>query len=237
MNIEITPKLRETLATTVTNSSSLLLNLLLIVQVVLSASIAWKLNRVEQILIESTNNSNQGSLPVFVGTVSEDDDPARGSPSASVVVVEFSDYECPFCKEAQSGIQDILAAYGDRIRFVFRDFPLEHIHPNAFLAAQAAQCAGEQDRYWEMHDALFQNQDALALENLKQYASELGLNRQLFDNCLESGKFAEEVRKDIQDGRSYGVNGTPTFFVNGTRVVGFEQLRQNIELELAKKGN
>jgi protein-disulfide isomerase len=114
---------------------------------------------------------------------------------------------------------------------VFRDFPLEAIHSNAFRAAEAANCAGEQGKYWEMHDLLFENQDQLDITNLKEYAARLRIDVSQFEGCLASGKYADEIRHDIEDGKKYYVEGTPTFFVNGHRLAGpsLDQLQQTID--------
>ncbi len=120
---------------------------------------------------------------------------------------------------------------------MYRDFPLEHIHPNAFQAAEAANCAGDQNAYWEMHDLLFTNQAQLGTDNLKNHAFQLGLDMNQFNDCLESHKYRDEINKDIQDGINYQVNATPTFFINGQRIVGgsLEQLKGTIDILLNNK--
>ena len=151
-----------------------------------------------------------------------DDDAVRGDKNAPVTMVEFSDYECPFCERhfTQTHPQ-IIKEYVDtgKVKIVFRDFPLP-FHPNAQKAAEAAECAGEQDKYWEMHDKLFQNQSALGIDKLKQYAKDLGLDASKFNQCLDSGAMASEVKKDAEDGSAVGINGTPGFIINGTLVSG-----------------
>lgn len=189
--------------------------------------------------------------------VSADDDSFLGPEDAKVVVVEFSDFECPFCAAA-TGDHEILisrfkesdpswepsvpylkelAAQG-KIKFVFRDYPLSG-HTNAQKAAEATECADEQGKFWEMHDTLFENQEAGAIDvtSIKQYAADLGLDTEAFNTCLDSGEMAAEVQSDLAAGSSYGVSGTPAFFVNGVLVSGaqpasvFEAI---IEQELAK---
>ncbi len=149
-----------------------------------------------------------------------DDDPSIGPVDAPVTIVEFSDFQCPYCASAASVVHQIIDAYGDQVRVVYRDFPLTSIHPHAQKAAEAAQCANDQGRFWEFHDIIFANQAAMAVDNLKQYAKDLGMDSDTFDECLDSGKYTDEVLKDIQDGVNAGVSSTPTFFVNTEMVVG-----------------
>jgi protein-disulfide isomerase len=171
--------------------------------------------------------------------VSEDDDAVLGDDDAPVTIVEFSDYECPFCgRHFQQTYPQLKADYIDtgKVRLVFRDFPLS-FHPSAQKAAEAAECAGDQNKYWEMHDKLFQNQQALGVTNLKQYAADLGLNTGTFNSCLDSGKYAQEIQADMADGSAAGVSGTPSFFINGRLVVGaqpYQVFQQAIEAELAE---
>lgn len=169
--------------------------------------------------------------------VSVDDDPVKGSENAPVTIVEFSDFECPFClrffAETLPLIEETYIRTG-RARLVYRDYPLGS-HQYAQKAAEAAECAGEQGKYWEYHDRLFENQGALGTASLKQYAQDLGLDEARFNECLDSSQMAAEVKKDHGDGQAYGVRGTPTFFINGIRVVGaqpYEVFQQVIEQEL-----
>ncbi len=175
---------------------------------------------------------------VRVPGVSADDDPARGPAGAAVTIVEFSDFQCPFCQRfSRETLPLILKNYGDRVRFVYRDFPLAQLHPGAQPAAEAAQCAFEQGRFWEYHDLLFQDPGALNAATFRAYARTLGLDAAAFDRCVEARRFAGEVQRDFAAGRSYGVNATPTFFVNGLMVVGaqpFDAFQQVIEQELAR---
>jgi protein-disulfide isomerase len=169
--------------------------------------------------------------------VSIDDDAVKGDKDAPVTIVEFSDYECPFCARFYSqAYQDIIKNYIDagKVKLVFRDFPLG-FHQNAQKAAEAAECAGEQDKYYDMHDKLFENGVTGGIASFKQYASQIGLNQGDFDNCLDSGEMANEVKKDMAQGQSYGVQGTPAFFVNGKLISGaqpFSVFQQAIEAEL-----
>jgi protein-disulfide isomerase len=143
-------------------------------------------------------------------------DPVRGDAAAPLVLVEYTDFQCPFCGRHFATTWPSLASdYVDtgKLRYVLRDFPLEAIHPQAFKAAEAARCAGDQGRYWEMHDVLFQNQKALGEPQLKQYAEGLGLDSAAFEACLEDGHHADAVRADLTEGQGAGINGTPSFFL------------------------
>lgn len=165
--------------------------------------------------------------------VSVDDDPSIGPSDASITIVEFSDFRCPFCARAKPTIAQILETYGDKIRFVYRDFPI--LGPESQKVAEASECADEQGKFWEYHDMLFANQQTLEDANLKQYAKDLGLDTTRFNDCLDSGKMTSEVESDIRDGRNYGVQGTPAFFINGILVSGaqpFSVFQQIIEEEL-----
>lgn len=169
--------------------------------------------------------------------VDVDDDPALGAKNAPVTIVEFSDFECPFCaRYFDTTHQQLLDEYGDQIRFVYRDFPLSSIHSRAQPSAEAAECADDQDAFWDYHDLLFTNQFALDNQSLISYANRLDLDVDTFTECLESGKHTDEVLADFEAGREYGVTGTPTFFINGVRVVGaqpFQVFKDIIEEELA----
>ncbi len=170
--------------------------------------------------------------------VSVDDDPARGPEDAPIVMIEFSDYECPFCKKWRMEVYDpLFENYGDVIRFVYRDFPIQSIHPEAVPAAVAANCAGEQGKYWEYHDLLFLGGREYGRETYLAYAEELELDMEAFEACLESEEQRQEVLDDFNDGVRLGVRGTPTFFINGLPVVGaqpFSVFQQIIEQELQR---
>ncbi len=169
--------------------------------------------------------AGQPTLPAVVD-VSVDDDPARGPEDAAVTIIEFSDFQCPYCgRFFQQTLPQLMAQYGDRVRFVYRDFPLDQIHPNARNAAIAAECADDQGKFWEYHDVLFSNQQALGVADLKRYAEQLGLDVAAFSQCLDSQKYNDEVNADLRDGLQAGVTGTPTFFINGRRVVGAQPLQ------------
>ena len=147
--------------------------------------------------------------------VSMDDDPVKGDSNAPVTIIEFSDFQCPFCgRHFKTTMPDIEREYikTGKVKYVFRDFPLE-FHQYAPKASEAADCAGEQEKYWEMHDKLFEKQADLKVEKIKQYAAEIGLDSDTFDSCLDSGKYAGEIQKDVEDGKRAGVSGTPSFFI------------------------
>lgn len=168
-----------------------------------------------------------------------DDDPAIGPENAKITIVEFSDFECPYCTKWHDEVWPrIQETYPEDVRLVYRDFPLYTIHGNAIFAAEAANCAGEQDAYWEYHDKLFSEQYGLGDEAYKKYADELELDRKAFDECLTSRRYKEEVQADYDYAANLGVSSTPTFFINGVPVVGaqpFEVFNEVIQLELAGK--
>ncbi len=161
--------------------------------------------------------------------------PPKGDYSAEVVIIEFSDFQCPFCKRAVSIIDEIIEQYEGHVVFYYRNFPLT-IHENSFSAAEAAECANDQGKFWEYHDILFENQNSLDKENLKLYAQGLGLEQSRFNDCFESRRFKSEIEKDIEEGKSLGITGTPTFFVNERKIVGSdeESIRRVIEEELRR---
>jgi len=161
--------------------------------------------------MHSTTQQSQLKLPV------SDRDHIQGPPSAKVTLVEYGDYQCPHCLQAYPIMIDIQEHLGDRMRLVFRNFPLTQIHPNAQHAAEAAEAAGAQGKFWEMHEYLFEHQSHLDDDALLRYAREIGLDVDRFQRDLENHTFASRVREDFQSGVRSGVNGTPTFFINGIR--------------------
>ena len=180
----------------------------------------------------------QNQLPTeqskLVMKISADNDPVIGNLDAPITIIEFSDFQCPFC--ARFYTQTLPLIYEEyidqgKVKLVFRDFPIQSIHPNAVPAAVASECANEQGKFKEMHDILFDNQnewnnqetvDALSL--FSQYATEIQLEQETFDSCLTSGKYIEEIQKDLNDGQNYGVSGTPGFFV-GNDQIGYVQIK------------
>lgn len=166
-------------------------------------------------------------------TIATDDQPQKGNAKALVTIVEFTDFECPSCARQHPVLEKIVSEYGDRVRLVVRDFPLSQ-HANARKAAEAAEAAREQNKYWEYAAVLFRNQSALGVDKLRQYATDLGLDRAKFDASLDSGKFAEKVQRDVIDGHKLGINGTPTLFINGKRISdnSYESMKAAIESAL-----
>ncbi len=147
-------------------------------------------------------------------------DHVAGSLRSPVVLLEYGDYECPYCGRAYPIIQLAQRTLGDRLAFVFRNFPLGEVHPHAVTAAEAAEAASGQGKFWEMHDQIYEHQDALEVEDLLGYAEALGLDTGRMAEELTSGAYSKKVRDDFRGGVRSGVNGTPTFFVNGTRFDG-----------------
>jgi protein-disulfide isomerase len=160
----------------------------------------------------STTWESQLTVPVQEGR-----DHIQGPTGASLTLVEYGDYECPYCGLAYPIVKEVQKRLGDRLRFVFRNFPLATMHPHAERAAEAAEAAAAQSRFWEMHDHLFENQKQLRDEHLHRYAEELGLDVGRFDRELADRIHAERVYEDFMGGVRSGVNGTPTFYVNGER--------------------
>jgi protein-disulfide isomerase len=148
------------------------------------------------------------------------DDPYLGGANAPVTLVEFSDFQCPFCLRVAPTLKELHKTYGDRIRIVWKDFPLTAIHPDAFKAAEAANCAREQGKFWEYHDVLFANQEALDPGSLKDYAANLKLDTATFNQCLDTAKYNERVQDALKMGNGLGVQSTPSTFVNGRLVSG-----------------
>jgi protein-disulfide isomerase len=164
--------------------------------------------------------------------------PSRGSTQAPVTIVEFSDFECPYCSRLNATLKEVEKNYGDKVRLVFRQFPLG-MHPHAQKAAEASLCAGEQGRFWEMHDSLFQEPQKLSPEDLKARAAKLGIDKAGFNACLDSGKHAEKIKNDVRAGTRAGVTGTPAMFVNGRFINGsvpYGDIAKVIDEELGAGG-
>ena len=197
--------------------------------------------KLELKILQNRLPTNQPSEPV---KISADDDPIIGNPNAPITIIEFSDFQCPFC--ARFHVQTLpllLEEYIEqgKVKLVFRDFPIQSIHPNALPAAVAAECANEQGQFKAMHDMLFDNQNQwskqetdVALSIFTQYATEIQLDQNTFDSCLTSGKYIEEIRNDLEDGRSYDVTGTPGFFI-GNDDIGYVELKGAQPFESFKK--
>lgn len=152
------------------------------------------------------------------------DDHIRGNKDAKVTLVVYSDYQCPYCSRVETTLSQLLTDYKDKIRLIFRDFPLTSMHANAQKAAEAAECAGDQGKFWEIHDKLFASQSDLSVDNYKAWAKDLGLSTSKFNDCLDSGKYADKVTASITEGSNYGVQGTPATFVNGVLISGAQPI-------------
>jgi protein-disulfide isomerase len=164
--------------------------------------------------------------------------PSRGPNNAPVTVVEFSDFQCPFCGREYPVIERLMKEYEGKVRLVFRNYPLD-FHPFAHKAAESAACAGDQGKFWELHNKMFENQQKLAVDDLKGYAKGLGIDEAKFASCLDSGAKKGAVDEDQKAGTEAGVNGTPAFFINGIFVNGalpYDQIKQTVDRELKKKG-
>ena len=180
--------------------------------------------------LEKINSLEAETAPEI--EISKDDDPMLGDPNAPITIIEFSDYQCPFCARFYTQTLPILESEyieKGKVNFVYRDFPIQN-HPNAMPAAIASECADEQGQFWQYHDILFDRQDMWKKLNgedivyaFKNYAEELNLDNEVFDSCFDSGKYLEEVEKDLSDGRSYKISGTPTFFI-GNNEVGYSSM-------------
>ena len=162
--------------------------------------------------------------PVTRVAVSTDGAPVRGANDAPVTLVEFSDFHCPFCNRAQSTLKQVLERYPGKVKLVYRDFPLEGLHPQARAAAEAARCANDQGKFWEYHDVLYTTAPRGAPDDLHRYAAQVGLDVPKFDQCVSSGAHRAAVKRDMEEGSRLGVTGTPAFFVNGRPLQGAQPL-------------
>jgi protein-disulfide isomerase len=197
--------------------------------------------------IQNPQTANQAAVPVE--TLAPTSEPqyvrydvpsdgfhALGPDDAPITLIEFSDYQCPFCRRWQQEVyQPLLAAYPGKIKLVYRNLPLTSIHPDAFPAAEAAMCAGDQNAYWQYHDKLFTG-ESLGTEVYKQYAQDLGLDLTAFEDCITNHKFQKAIEDDSNFALNLGVRSTPTFFINGLAIVGAQPLdvfKQVIDKELA----
>jgi protein-disulfide isomerase len=168
-------------------------------------------------------------------TVAKADRPSKGPANAPIEMIEFSDFQCPFCLRAFPTVAQVIEIYGDRVRLVYRHYPLTN-HPDARPAAEAAQCAAEQGKFWQYHDALFGDQAHLSDADLKQHATALGMDGAKFNACVDSRKYKADIDTDIQAGNEAGVSGTPAFFINGRILSGalpFDEFKRIIDEELA----
>ena len=158
--------------------------------------------------------------PIFRTTVSAGDAPFRGGADASVTLIEFSDFHCPFCRKVQPVLNQLRSVYGSKVKFVYRDYPLDSLHPQARAASEAALCAGEQGKFWEYHGRLFKDESAPSEAGFQQIARDLGVDLEAFKKCTSSGKHKKAVEASMMEGRRLGVTATPTFFINGRILMG-----------------
>ena len=180
-------------------------------------------NIIDEYVAEKSGNAGPKAVSV---EETVDDDAVKGDPNAPVTIVEFSDFECPYCgKYIKESYPQIIANYVEtgKVKYMFRDFPLVQLHPHAAGAANAAECIRDQggdDMFFDYHDVLFQNQKALDVDSLKQYAADFDIDQAEFASCVDNNKFADEINKDFSDGQALGVGGTPGFFINGKPLIG-----------------
>jgi protein-disulfide isomerase len=186
--------------------------------------------------VSVTGPSQSGESSVRLSIPVAERDHIRGNADAPTTLVEYGDYECPYCGRSHPMVEEIRKRMGERLRFVFRHFPQNSVHPHAGHAAQAAEAAGAQQKFWEMHDMLFAHQADLAAEDIHRYALRLGLEFYKFEADLSSERFVPRVRADIESGQRSGVTRTPTFFINGTRFDGQRELEPLFAAIAAAKG-
>jgi len=188
------------------------------------------LQDVKDILGSTTPSSNQLQTGPQLIQVSLDDDPVKGDPNAPFTIIEFSDFQCPFCMKFHTQTLPLIEENyinTGKVKFVYRDFPIQSIHPNAFPAALASECADEQGMFWEFHDMVFVNQKTWerqdvvqSAQTFQQFAADIGLDMESFNTCFATAKYSDEINKDLRDGQVYGVTGTPGFFI-GNEKIGF----------------
>jgi len=192
-------------------------------------------------ILEKQLPTNQPSIPL---EISADNDPIIGNPDAPIIIIEFSDFQCPFCARFHiQTLPTIMEEYIEKgtVKLVFRDFPIQSIHPNAVPASVAAECANEQGKFKQMHDILFEKQNewsnletVYAIELFNQYSEQINLEQEQFSSCLSTAKYVKEIQNDLNDGRTYGVTGTPGFFI-GNQEMGFVELKGAQPFESFKK--
>jgi protein-disulfide isomerase len=176
--------------------------------------------------------------PLMRVAVATEGAPIRGAANAPVTLVEFSDFHCPFCNRVQATLKQILERYPGKVRLVYRDFPLDQLHPQARQAAEAARCANDQGKFWEYHDVLYTNAPRGAADDLRRYAEQVGLEVAKFEQCVTRGTHRAAVQRDMEEGSRLGVTGTPAFFVNGRALQGAQPLEafvRVIEEELSRQ--
>jgi protein-disulfide isomerase len=198
----------------------------------------WGTNPIAPSAAAAQPSGAQNQAPAERLDVPTEGFPSEGPDDAPIVIVEFSDFECPYCtKWHNETYLPLLEKYPDKIKLVYRNFPLTSLHANAYLSAEAAMCAGDQDAYWLYHEKLFESELGLREAALYEYANQLELDTNSFENCLSSGKYSDFVKKDMEYAINIGVQSTPTFYVNGRVLIGAQPLQvftQVIDEELAK---
>ena len=185
---------------------------------------------------------NAGKLTIYLepyrATLNNAGAPSKGSSDSRVTLVEFSDFQCPYCRGFVPTLKRVETTYRDRVRIVYRQYPIPSLHPHAAKAAEASLCANEQGKFWDLHDLMFMEQDRLSVDDLKAKATRLGMDRAKFAACLDGGKFAQQVENDVREGTRAGVNGTPAVYVNGVLVEGgaasYEAVARALDAELAR---
>jgi len=192
-------------------------------------------------ILEKQLPANQPNIPL---EISVDNDPIIGNPDAPITIIEFSDFQCPFCARFHiQTLPTIMEEYIEKgdVKLVFRDFPLQNIHPNAVPASVAAECANEQGKFKQMHDILFERQNewsnletVYAIDLFNQYSKQINLEQEQFTSCLSTGKYVKEIQNDLNEGRTYGITGTPGFFI-GNQEIGFVELKGAQPFESFKK--
>ncbi len=168
-------------------------------------------------------------------TISEEDH-IRGNPDAPVTIIEYSDFQCPFCQRFHPTVRQILEDYPDQVRWVYKHFPLDSIHSEARPSAEASECAAEQGKFWQFADELFENQSRMGSSLYEELASQIGLNMGQFESCISSRKYKDHVEADLQEGIKAGITGTPGSFVNGEEISGavpYDYLKTTVEQALA----
>jgi protein-disulfide isomerase len=197
-----------------------------------------KIQEARQNFMKSLTKDGDFTVLLAPPKVHVDYDPKRlrGNPKAPVMIVEFSDFQCPYCHQVETTLRHLLAKYADRVSLAYRDFPLVQVHPQAEMAAEASRCAGEQGKFWEYHDQLF-NATKLERSDLLGLAHALQLDEKQFESCMNSGRYTAEIQKDLEEGTQAGVAGTPGFFINGVPLSGAksaEAFTRLIEQELSR---
>jgi protein-disulfide isomerase len=206
---------------------------------------AQRLQARQQEFLKSLRSSAQINVflkapPIVRSDVATSGAPILGASTAPVTIVEFSDFHCPFCRKIQPVLDQVRAKYGDKIKLVFRDFPLDSLHPQARVAAEAARCATEQGKFWEFHDKLFKNDPDVSQATLGRFAREVGMDVTAFEGCRTAGKYKDSIQASVVEGGKLGITGTPTFFINGRILVGAQPVdafARIIDEELARVGH